>query len=236
MPDRPTPRANPVTAEAPWLDEYASTPRDLSEGRAGPISRAEPASEPAPPDGEQRLAAEHDWLGEAWDSLPETVRDIAARTCAGEGATALGYRLRVPVLEVRRLRRTATETLGRAQQVHDPDLGHRVDELLRGRVAVPDRDVARVVPIGPLASRAVLLTHLGAQHPTTWSGPVVGYWTLVPAALDLELRRLAGRAPFTREQAEALVRGSDLPGDLPWWDLFSEPTSPLRCRPGGWIP
>ncbi|WP_028474027.1 hypothetical protein [Nocardioides alkalitolerans] len=233
MPDRPAPRTHPLTAEAAWLDEYAATPRDLSEGRAGPALR--PAA-PARPGSEHHLAAEHDWLGEAWDSLPETARDIAARTCAGENATALGYRLQVPVLEVRRLRRTATETLGRAQRVHDPDLGDRVDRLLRGRVAVPDRDVGRLMPIGPASSRAVLLTHLGAQHPTTWSGPVVGYWTLEPGALDLELRRLAGHAPFTREQAEALARESDLPADLPWWDLLSEPTSPLRCRPGGWIP
>jgi len=233
MPDRTAPPMDPVTVEAAWLDEYAATPRDLSEGRAGPALR--PAA-PARPGSEHHLAAAHDWLGEAWGSLPETVRDIAARTCAGENATALGYRLQVPVLEVRRLRRTATETLGRAQQVHDPDLGHRVDRLLRGRVAVPDRDVGRVMPIGPASSRAVLLTHLGAQHPTTWSGPVVGYWTFLPGALDLELRRLAGRAPFTREQADALARQSDLPDCLPWWDLLSEPTSPLRCRPGGWIP
>ena len=136
---------------------------------------------------------------------------------------------------VRQLQLKAEDDLHRAQRRHDPDLPQRLVTELGDRMAVPEAEIAQLVPTSASAARFALLRRLGVAPPRMCPGDLQGYWTRKPAQLDTRLSQLAALAPMSSSEAEAAAVELGIPTDLPIERLLLRPKSKLSHHELGWI-
>jgi len=233
--DAPTPRGggDPVTEDHDWLEIFAGPPgeQSLRDAQGAPELRRQAMRwQPLALPQEQES-----WLDEAWRELPVEVRSAAAELASGAGATAVARGRALSVAHVRNLRHQAGVALAAAQRRHSPGTDAVLLATIGQRAAVPDAELSRYLPPGPSAARAVLLMHLGAEPPVTWAGRLHGFWTLTAEALDMRLRTLSRAVPLSPTLGQAVASRIGIDVGVPWWDLLSDPRSPVVTRMGGWV-
>ena len=180
-------------------------------------------------------AGAHDWLLDSWQQLEDRTAQILTRRLAGENLAEIGRTYDVTRERVRQLQGQGEKELLASQRRSEPDLRERLVTSLGESAAVPDRELAALLPTRAVTGRSLVVRLLGIVRPRTWDGDLHGWWTLHPAALDTRLREVAAMAPLTLDEASAAARALDLPDDLPLDDLLSAADSPLAAHATGWL-
>lgn len=224
---------DPVTEEHDWLKLFAGPPGEqalrAAEGAPELRRRALEWHPVGVPDQDES------WLDAAWNELGGEVRSAASELAAGAGVTAVARGRAITVARARGLRHEAGIALAAAQRRQSPGTDAVLLSTIGQRAAVADAELSRYLPPSPAAARAVLLTHLGAEHPVTWAGRLPGFWTLTPEGLDLRLKTLSRAVPLTPTLGQAVASRIGIDVGVPWWDLLSDPRSPVVARMGGWV-
>lgn len=178
---------------------------------------------------------EADWLDDAWLGMPDRWKMIITRRLAGDTLETIAQDIHVTRERVRQLQKNAEEALVDAQRREAPDLPEQLAADLGERAAIPERNIRDVLPTRSDVAREALLGQLGVHRPNTWSGPLEGYWTGNPTALDTQLRKLADLAPITAAEAEHAAVELGIPAQLPWAELLAQPGSKVTRHDLGWI-
>ncbi|MGW7687299.1 sigma factor-like helix-turn-helix DNA-binding protein [Streptomyces asiaticus] len=178
-----------------------------------------------------------DWLIRAWESEVFDERERAVVTLRSEGRTldevgaALGLSRERPRQIQNRVRKQLTD----------------MADIVKGGW----RDSARAAGAGPAAPRKAfaaalgfvdhvaleeLLAAAGLNTPRTWAGPLHGWWSAEPGALDSALRRLVDTAPFRGDDLDRAASEAGLPAGLPLAKLLAHSESRLALSPDGhWV-
>ncbi|MEW1906181.1 RNA polymerase subunit sigma-70 [Streptomyces sp. NPDC086147] len=177
-----------------------------------------------------------EWLPKAWQSVfDDRSRRIVGLRAAGHTLGEAGARFGL--------------TRERARQI--------IDQLRRDLAAMADvatprwRAVAREAGDGPAVRREdlalalgapdhvvldVLLTEAGLRAPRTWAGPLRGWWTTQPEALDQRLRELVDRAPLRGDSLAEEARAVGIPLGIGLAEILDDPRSKLvRDGAGHWV-
>ena len=176
-----------------------------------------------------------DWLDNAWRTLPDRWNLIVARRLKGDTLDSVADIFALTRERIRQLQQKAEVALVAAQRQHAPFLPHQLNDVLADRPAVPESELAALLPTRASVARQALFHQLGASHPRSWTGDLLGYWTRHPAALCLLIRKLAALAPMTDDETSMAVRELEFPADLPIECLLEQPGSKLTHHPLGWI-
>lgn len=178
---------------------------------------------------------EYDWLLDSWRQLDERTAKILTRRLGHERLADIGRTYDVTRERVRQLQLKGEKALLSAQRRHAPDMPERLGSLLGEAAAVPDSQVAALLPTRAVTGRHALLRVLGAARPRAWSGDLHGWWTRHPGTLDTRLRELTAMAPLTTADALYAATTLGLPEDLPLDKLLAGPDSPLARHATGWV-
>lgn len=114
-----------------------------------------------------------DWLNDAWQALPERWQEVISRRLRGDTLQAIATDAELTRERVRQLQLKAEDDLHRAQRRHDPDLPQRLVTQLGDRMAVPDAEIAQLVPTSASAARFARGTL--RQSARTWPNPPRSY-------------------------------------------------------------
>lgn len=178
-----------------------------------------------------------DWMIRAWHSpaLDDRDRAIAAARAAGRTLDDVGdehgmSRERARQIQVRVQRALAAA----ADAVHD---GWRSTTRAVGEAPATPR-AAFAAALGVLDHVALdsLLPEAGLGAPRTWAGPLHGWWTTRPDALDAALRELVETAPLRGDELGQAASAVGVPEDLPLAGLLADSGSRLALSPDGhWV-
>lgn len=169
-----------------------------------------------------------EWLVRAWETGVVDERERTVITGRAEGRT------------LDKIGATLGLTRERARQIQN-QARKRLSEMAD---IVQDgwRETTRAAGAGPAAPRAAfaaalgvvdhvaleeLLAAAGLDAPRTWAGPLRGWWSADPSALDGALRRLVDTAPFRGDDLDRAASEAGLPADLPLAWLLSHSESRL---------
>ncbi|PZS27968.1 MAG: hypothetical protein DLM61_15680, partial [Pseudonocardiales bacterium] len=176
-----------------------------------------------------------DWLDDAWQAMPDRWDTIVDRRLAGDTLDRIAEAFDLTRERIRQLQQKAEAALVDAQRHNAPDLPQQITEALADHAAVPEDQLAELLPSRASTARQALFRQLGASRPRTWSGDLPGHWTHRPAALDTLLRKLVALAPMTDAETQQAIQDIGLPAHVRIEDLLRNPESRLTHHRLGWI-
>jgi len=176
-----------------------------------------------------------DWLADAWQSAPQRSRTIMTRRLAGETLDNIAQTLDLTRERVRQLQEEVETALVAAQVRNAPGLSQQVARVLGDLPAVPEEELAALLPTRATTARCALYSQFGAAHPRAWVGYLPGYLTRDRAGLCTRLREMAALAPMTGREARQAATDIGLPAYPVVRDLLEQPQSGLIQHPIGWI-
>lgn len=177
----------------------------------------------------------HDWLDNAWRTLPNRWDVIITRRLEGETLGRIAETFDLTRERIRQLQLKAEVTLVDAQRRYAPTLAQQLNEVLGDHPAVPESELAVLIPTCVPVARQALFHGLGLSHPRSWGGYLTDYWTRRPAALDTLLRKLTALAPMSHDETEAAIHELGVHASLSIDDLLAHPASKLTHHSLGWI-
>lgn len=167
--------------------------------------------EPHPPE------AGGNWLDAAWAFLSEKSREILTRRARRETLDAIGAEFGLTRERIRQIESQGAKLLVRAQEIYKPNLPNQLLEYLGDQSAVPNDVIAALLGTTKApAAVTVLLKQLGIQPPVVRSGPLIGYWSTEPRALDAQLKALLEHLPLTDEELGQAAQALHIPPSVPW--------------------
>ncbi|MHB1833788.1 MAG: sigma factor-like helix-turn-helix DNA-binding protein [Solirubrobacteraceae bacterium] len=181
------------------------------------------------------MTSNNDWLYDAWRTLPDRWDEIIAHRLAGETLDRVAETFDITRERIRQLQQKAEAALVDAQRQYAPLLPQQLNDVLTDHPAIPESELAALLPTRASVARQALFRQLGASHPRSWAGDLPSYWTRHPAALGTLLRKLTALAPMTDDETAVAVRELGFPADLPIEYLLKQPGSKLTHHPLGWI-
>jgi len=176
-----------------------------------------------------------DWLDDAWQAMPDRWDTIVERRLAGDTLDRIADVFDLTRERIRQLQQKAEGALVDAQRSNAPDLPRQITETLADHPAVPEDQLAALLPSRASTARQALFRQLGASRPRTWSGDLPRHWTRRPAALDTLVRKLVALAPMTDAETHQAILDIGLPAHLRVDDLLENPESKLTHHRLGWI-
>lgn len=176
-----------------------------------------------------------EWLVRAWGGFDERERVIVAGRSQGRTLDEVGAALGLSRERARQIQNRARKRLAAmADIVQD---GWRETARTAGAgPAAPREAFAAALGIVDHVAMDELLAAAGLDAPRTWAGPLRGWWTANPGALDSALRRLVDAAPFRGDDLGQAASEAGLPAGLPLARLLSHSESRLALSPDGhWV-
>ncbi|MDR6437041.1 hypothetical protein J2790_002184 [Paenarthrobacter nicotinovorans] len=155
------------------------------------------------------------WLDAAWESLSERNREILTWRARRETLNAIGTEFGLTRERIRQIESQGAKLLVRAQEIFDPNLPIKILEYLGDQSAVPDDVIAALLGTRAPAAATILLKQLGVQPPVVRSGPLIGYWSANPKALDAQLKALTERFPLSNEEFGQTAHALNIPPAAP---------------------
>jgi hypothetical protein len=172
----------------------------------------------------------------AWESLPTRDRLVVELRLSGATLDEIGTKIGVTKERVRQIQVHAEKAMLSAADRYAPDLRSALARVLDDQSAVPGDDLYQALSAGPGLPLSAVLRALGTVQPQTWAGPLTGWWTRSPGALDVQLRNLAAQAPFPDDELTVRAGEVGLPLGLPLQNLLTSERSPVKRGPvGGWV-
>jgi hypothetical protein len=178
-----------------------------------------------------------EWLFKAWgdEVLDEREQAVVAGRSEGQTLDEVGATLGLSRERARQLQNQARRRLAeRADILHN---GWRETARATGAGLATPRD-AFAAALGVVDHVALdeLLAAAGLDAPRTWAGPLRGWWSADPGALDGALRRLVETAPFRGDELSQAAAEAGLPADLPLAELLAHSESRVALSPDGhWV-
>lgn len=172
----------------------------------------------------------------AWEALSPRDRTVLELRLSGATLDQVGAAIGVTRERVRQIQVRGEEDMLSALDKHLPDLAAELHRLLDDHAAVADADLYTALDVAPSVPMSAVLRTLGVSRPRTWAGDLTGWWTLRPAAVDVQLRDLAAQAPFADDELAQRAAAIGMPQGLPLRELLADEGSPLTAGPaGGWV-
>lgn len=158
-----------------------------------------------------------EWLVRAWETGVVDERERTVITGRAEGRTLdmIGATLGLTRERARQIQNQARRRLSEmADIVQD---GWRETTRAAGTgPATPRAAFAAALGVVDHVALEELLAAAGLDVPRTWAGPLRGWWSADPGALDGALRRLVDTAPFCGDDLGRAASEAGLPAGLPW--------------------
>ncbi|MFB9832264.1 sigma factor-like helix-turn-helix DNA-binding protein [Actinoallomurus acaciae] len=178
-----------------------------------------------------------DWLVRAWGTglFDERERAVIRGRAEGRTLDKVGATLGLSRERVRQIQNRARKRLtDMADIIQD---GWRETARFAGAgPATPREGFATALGVVDHVALEELLAAAGLDAPRTWAGPLRGWWSADPGALDRALRRLVDTAPFRGDDLGRAASEAGLPRGLPLGWLLSHPESRLALSPDGhWV-
>ncbi|TXS17227.1 sigma factor-like helix-turn-helix DNA-binding protein [Streptomyces sp. wa22] len=169
-----------------------------------------------------------EWLVRAWETGVVDERERTVITGRAEGRTLdmIGATLGLTRERARQIQNQARRRLSEmADIVQD---GWRETTRAAGTgPATPRAAFAAALGVVDHVALEELLAAAGLDVPRTWAGPLRGWWSADPGALDGALRRLVDTAPFCGDDLGRAASEAGLPAGLPLAWLLSHSESRL---------
>lgn len=178
-----------------------------------------------------------EWLVRAWETGVVDERERTVITGRAEGRTLdkIGATLGLTRERARQIQNQARRRLSEmADIVQD---GWRETTRAAGAgPATPRAAFAAALGVVDHVALEELLAAAGLDAPRTWAGPLRGWWSADPGALDGALRRLVDTAPFRGDDLDRAASEAGLPAGLPLAWLLSHSESRLDLSSDGhWV-
>ena len=172
----------------------------------------------------------------AWETLTPRDRTVLELRLSGTTLDQVGAAIGVTRERVRQIQLRGEEALLSSLDKYLPDLRAGLREFLADHAAVAEGGLFTALGVAPSVAMSAVLRALGVSRPRTWAGDLAGWWTLRPAATDVQLRDLAAQAPFADDELAPRAAEIGIPQGLPLRELLADERSPLTPGPaGGWI-
>ncbi|MFI1488699.1 sigma factor-like helix-turn-helix DNA-binding protein [Streptomyces sp. NPDC020747] len=168
-----------------------------------------------------------EWLVRAWETgIVERERVVVTGRAEGMTLDKIGATLGLTRERARQIQNQARKRLSEmADIVQD---GWRETTRTAGAgPAAPRAAFAAALGVVDHVALDELLAAAGLDAPRTWAGPLRGWWSADPSALDGALRRLVDTAPFRGDDLDRAASEAGLPAGLPLAWLLSHSESRL---------
>ena len=172
------------------------------------------------------------WLAVYWFLLSEREQGVLTMRARGEKLQAIGD---VYNFTRERARQIVNECEEGLLQAADPSFRAQMEEVLSSRLAVTDDVIADLVPDAPSEARLVLLSALNVEHPKTWDGELLHYWTTDPECLAKRLDELAALMPLSRHEMDSVMSELQLDVEPAVEDLLRSKNSKIVKHELGWL-
>ncbi|MFF3257087.1 sigma factor-like helix-turn-helix DNA-binding protein [Actinacidiphila glaucinigra] len=181
--------------------------------------------------------SDDEWLIRAWHStaLDDRTQAITAARSAGRTLDDVGAEHGMSRERVRQIQLRAQRALAAAADVvHD---SWRTALRTAGRgPASPRAAFAAALGVSDHVALDSLLIEAGLGAPSTWAGPLHGWWTTRPDALDAALRELAETAPLRGDELGQAASAVGVPEGVPLTVLLAGSGSRLALSVDGhWV-
>jgi len=123
-----------------------------------------------------------------WETLTSRGRTVVELRLSGVTFDHIGTTIGVTRERARQIHSHAQEALLSALDKYLPDLRAELARILDDYSAVAESELHASLGTAPSLPMSAVLRALGVARPRTWAGDLVGWWTLRPGSLDVQLR------------------------------------------------